>query len=168
MVRLTRRYATKLIGIGLGTSLANSITPGALFAQTRARVSIGTAGKGGFFYPLGIGIATAISKYTSGIEATAQVTGGAAENMKLLHEGKIDVALAQADVAWSAARENSGLPSRFPCAPYVGCVGIHASRDAREPRDPTALPTSKANVYPADCREPERQSKLCAFSMPAA
>jgi TRAP-type uncharacterized transport system substrate-binding protein len=48
---------------------------------------------------LGTGIAANTSKCASGIEATAQVTGGAAENMKLLHDQKVDLALAQADVA---------------------------------------------------------------------
>jgi TRAP transporter TAXI family solute receptor len=75
---------------------------------------------------LGTGIAADISKYTSGIEATAQVTGGAAENMKLLHEGKIDLALAQADVAWSAAQGKlNGLPDKVPVRALCGTVSAY-------------------------------------------
>src|SRR5262249_48000764 len=124
MIKVTRRCAAKLIGIGLGTGLG--VAPQALFAQTRARVSIGTAGRGGFFYPLGTGIAAAISNHTSGIAAEAQVTGGAADNMKLLHERNIDVALAQADVAWSAAQGKlSGLSDKVPLRTLFGTVSAY-------------------------------------------
>jgi TRAP transporter TAXI family solute receptor len=124
MIKVTRRCATKLIGIGLGT--VHGIAPRVLFAQTRVRVSVGTAGRGGFFYPLGTGIAAAITNHTSGIAAEAQVTGGAAENMKLLHERKIDVALAQADVAWSAAQGKlGGLSDKVPLRTLFGTVSAY-------------------------------------------
>ena len=129
----------RLIGIGIGTSMANAITPGSLLAQTRAPLAIGTAGKGGVFYPLGNGLATVISKYASGIEATALVTSGAAENLKLLHEGKIELALAQADVSWAATQgQLTGLPEQVPVRTLLGTtsgylhivtlegLGIHA------------------------------------------
>lgn len=126
MIGVTRRYATKLIGSTLGIPLASSIVPEVLFAQTRASVSIGTAGKGGFFYPLGTGIAAAISKYAPGLEATAIVTGGAAENMKLLQEKKVDLALAQADVAWSAAQGKlNSLPEKVAVRTLLGTVSAY-------------------------------------------
>jgi TRAP transporter TAXI family solute receptor len=123
METMTRRQAIRLIGIviGIGISIANAITPGSLLAQTRDRLAIGTAGKGGVFYPLGNGLATIISKYASGIEATALVTSGAAENMKLLHEGKIELALAQADVSWAATQgQLKGLPEKVPVRTLIG------------------------------------------------
>ncbi len=126
MVGVTRRYATKFIASTLGIPLASSLVPKALFAQTQAHVSIGTAGKGGFFYPLGTGIAAAISKYAPGVEATAIVTGGAAENMKLLHEKKVELALAQADVAWSASQGKlKGLPDRVAVSTLLGTVSAY-------------------------------------------
>jgi hypothetical protein len=113
----------------IGGTLATSLTSAAfsrLNAQARAAVSIGTAGKGGFFYPLGTGIAAAISKNVPGLEATAIVTAGAAENMKLLHEKKVDVALAQADVAWSAAQGKlNGLPDRVAVRTLLGTVSAY-------------------------------------------
>src|SRR5215469_13432746 len=122
---ITRRYATRLIGGTLATSIASTaFSP--LSAQARAGVSIGTAGKGGFFYPLGTGIAAAISKNAPGLEATAIVTGGAAENMKLLHEKKVDLALAQADVAWSAAQGKlNGLPEKVAVRTLLGTVSAY-------------------------------------------
>ena len=63
METMTRRHAMRLIGIGMGTAIANAITPGSLLAQTRDHLPIGTAGKGGVFYPLGNSLANVISKY---------------------------------------------------------------------------------------------------------
>jgi len=126
MVTTTRRRAMKLIGGAVGTTLGSSLSPAPLAAQTRLSVSIGTAGKGGFFYPLGTGIAAAISKYATTVDATAIVTAGAAENMKLLHEGKVQLALAQADVAWSAAQGKlNGLPDRVPVRTLFGTVSAY-------------------------------------------
>ena len=115
METMTRRQAMRWIGTGIGTAIANAITPGSLLAQTRDRLAIGTAGKGGVFYPLGTGLANVISTYAPGIEATALLTSGAADNMKRLHEGTIDLALAQADVAWAATQgQLKGLPEKVP------------------------------------------------------
>jgi len=126
MATTTRRRAMKLIGFAVGGSLGCSMSPASLLAQTRLGLSIGTAGKGGFFYPLGTGIAAAISKYTSAIEATAIVTAGAAENMKLLHEKKIELALAQADVAWSATQGKlNGLPDKVSVRTLFGTVSAY-------------------------------------------
>jgi TRAP transporter TAXI family solute receptor len=121
MTTISRRQAIGVIGTGIGTSLASGIVPGPLLAQTRDRIAIGTAGKGGVFYPLGNGLATVISKYAPGIEATALVTSGAAENMKLLHEGKIEVALAQSDVSWAASQgQLKALPDKVPVRTLIG------------------------------------------------
>lgn len=49
METLTHRQAMRLIGIGIGTAIAHAITPASLLAQTRDRLPIGTAGKGGVF-----------------------------------------------------------------------------------------------------------------------
>lgn len=104
METLTRRQAIKLIGVGTGIGCGQGVGVGPLLAQTRTHLAIGTATKAGVFYPFGSGMAALISKYIPGIEATAELTGGSKENMKLLHAGKLQVALVVPDVAWDAAR----------------------------------------------------------------
>lgn len=104
MNRVTRRQVLKLIGVGAGAWLGQGVRAAPLLAQTRTRLSIGTAGTKGVFYPLGAGMAALISKYMLGIEATAQVTAGSKENMKLLDTGQVQLAFAVPDVAWDAAR----------------------------------------------------------------
>jgi TRAP transporter TAXI family solute receptor len=74
-----------------------------LAAQQATRIAITTGGKGGVYYPLGGGMASLLSKYVPGMSATAEVTGGSVDNLKLLGSGKSEVGFAMADAAWEAA-----------------------------------------------------------------
>jgi TRAP transporter TAXI family solute receptor len=67
-------------------------------------LSIATGGTGGVYYPLGGGIAAALSKHVPGMQATAEVTGGSVDNLKLIGSGKPYIALSMADAAQDAAR----------------------------------------------------------------
>jgi uncharacterized protein len=121
MSKMTRRQAIKLVGIGGAASLASGVGPRSLFAQTRTQLFIGTAGKGGVFYPLGTAMAGVISRYGPDLEAIAPETNGTAENMKLLQEGKIELALAQADMAWAATQGRlNGLPRKVAVRNLLG------------------------------------------------
>ena len=59
-------------------------------AQTTTRLSIGTGGTGGVYYPLGGGMAAILSKHVPGWEATAEVTGASVANLQLIGQGKQD------------------------------------------------------------------------------
>jgi TRAP transporter TAXI family solute receptor len=71
-------------------------------AQQPARISITTGGTGGVYYPLGGGMANVLSKYVPGMTATAEVTGGSVDNLKLINAGKSEVAFSMADATWDA------------------------------------------------------------------
>ncbi len=71
-------------------------------AQQGQRISITTGGTGGVYYPLGGGMANILSKYIPGLSATAEVTGGSVDNLKLLNAGKSEVAFTMVDAAWDA------------------------------------------------------------------
>ncbi len=73
-------------------------------AQQPNRISITTGGTGGVYYPMGGGMANVLSKYVPGLQATAEVTGGSVDNLKLIGAGKSEVAFAMADAAWEAAQ----------------------------------------------------------------
>jgi TRAP transporter TAXI family solute receptor len=104
MDTITRRQVLKLLGIGGGFFMGESVAARRLWAQTKTRLSIATGGTGGVYYPLGGGMAALISKNLPGVEATAEVTTASVDNMKLLHTGKI--ALALPDTAWDAHEGN--------------------------------------------------------------
>jgi len=71
------------------------------FAQN---ISIATGGTGGVYYPMGGGLASVLSKYVSGMQATAEVTGGSVDNLKLIDSGKPYVGFSMADAALDAAK----------------------------------------------------------------
>lgn len=73
-------------------------------AQTGNRISITTGGTGGVYYPLGGGMANILSKYVPGMQATAEVTGGSVDNLKLIGAGKSEVGFSMVDAAWEAAQ----------------------------------------------------------------
>jgi uncharacterized protein len=124
MSNMTRRHAIKLAGIGLGASLMSGLVPKELHAQARTQLFIGTAGMGGVLYPLGTAMADIISKYGADLDAMVSQTSGTAENMKLLQEGNIELALAQADMAWAAAQGR--LPGLRKPVAVRNLLGAHA------------------------------------------
>jgi TRAP transporter TAXI family solute receptor len=71
----------------------------AVAAGPSIRLSIATGGTGGVYYPLGGGLANVLSKAIPGVDATAEVTSGSVDNIKLVGAGKADVALTLADTA---------------------------------------------------------------------
>jgi len=84
--------------LGLAASLAL-----ALAAQAQ-NISIATGGTGGVYYPMGGGLAAVLSKYVPGMQATAEVTGGSVDNLKLVGSGKPYVAFSMSDAAQDAFR----------------------------------------------------------------
>jgi len=80
-----------------------ALAAGVLAASAQAQnLSIATGGTGGVYYPLGGGMAAALSKYVPGMQATAEVTGGSVANLQLIGTGKPYIALTQADAAIDA------------------------------------------------------------------
>jgi TRAP transporter TAXI family solute receptor len=88
------KYLIALLALAAGTAF-----PGASFAQN---LSIATGGTGGVYYPLGGGVAAVLSKFVPGMQATAEVTGGSVDNLKLVGSGKPYIAFSMADAGQDA------------------------------------------------------------------
>ena len=93
MKRLITALVAALAALGLATAGAQ---------DTKTRISIGTGGTGGVYYPLGGGLAAVLSKYIPGLEATAEVTAGSIANLQLIGGGKSELGFTMADSAWDA------------------------------------------------------------------
>jgi TRAP transporter TAXI family solute receptor len=76
---------------------------GPAIAQQQKTISIGTGGTGGVYYPLGGGMANVLSKYLPGVQATAEVTGGSVDNLKLIGAQPGQIGLSMVDAALDAA-----------------------------------------------------------------
>jgi len=74
------------------------------FSAGAQNISIATGGTGGVYYPMGGGIAAALSKHVPGMQATAEVTGGSVDNLKLIGSGKPYIALTMVDATLDAYR----------------------------------------------------------------
>jgi TRAP transporter TAXI family solute receptor len=68
------------------------------------RISIGTADTGGVYYIYGGGIAKVISGNIPNTQATAEVTPGAVDNVKMLQNQSLDFAFTKSDVAAEAIK----------------------------------------------------------------
>jgi TRAP transporter TAXI family solute receptor len=126
-----------------------------LNAQSR-RLSIGTADTGGVYYIYGGGIAKIISTYIPNTIATAEVTPGAVDNVKMLQNKSIDLAFTKSDIAADALRgvgifEKTGkVPVRIIAATHAdiahvvvwGTSGIEKIEDMKGKRISTSAPGS--------------------------
>jgi TRAP transporter TAXI family solute receptor len=149
-----KRLMTALVAVSLAFAMASA---GAQDKKTR--ISIGTGGTGGVYYPLGGGLAAALSKYVPGVEATAEVTAGSIANLQLIGAGKSELAFTMADAAWDAyngldkfKEKKVGLrtlavfyPNRMHVVTVEG-TGINKFADLKGKRVSTGAPVSGTEV----------------------
>src|ERR1700739_2692871 len=89
-------------GLIFGAMIAGAaLLAGGALAQ-QLNIGIATGGTGGVYYPLGGGMANVLSKYVPGLTATAEVTGGSVDNLKLIGTGKPYIAMSMADAGLDA------------------------------------------------------------------
>ncbi|HXY89989.1 MAG TPA: TAXI family TRAP transporter solute-binding subunit [Xanthobacteraceae bacterium] len=78
--------------------------PGEALPKSGITLEIGTSGTGGAYYPLGGALAAVLSKSLPNVRASAEVTGGSADNLRRIGAGQSQIGLSIADVALEAAR----------------------------------------------------------------
>jgi TRAP transporter TAXI family solute receptor len=144
--------------IGLLASVAFALA-GPAAAQTTTRLSIGTGGTGGVYYPMGGGMAAILSKHVKGWEATAEVTGASVANLQLIGQGKQDFGFSMADSAWDATKGLGKFKGRevdartlmvlYPNKMHVVTVegnGVNSVADLKGKRISTGEPNSGTEV----------------------
>jgi len=147
-----RVFASVLLGSALALS-------GAAKAQEKYSLSIATGGTGGVYYPLGGGMANILSKYVPGLQATAEVTGGSVDNLKLIATGKPYIGFSMADAGQDAYRgedkfKGTKVPLRTLMVLYpnrmhvvtIDGIGITKMADLRGKRVSTGSPGSATEV----------------------
>jgi TRAP transporter TAXI family solute receptor len=130
-----------------------------LRAQERRNLSIVTGGTGGVYYPLGGGLANLLTKYVPGWQATAEVTGGSVDNLKLIGAKRADIGFTMADASLDAAKgedkfKGSPVPNRalavlYPNRMHVVTIegnGINSFQDLKGKRVSTGSPGSATEV----------------------
>jgi TRAP transporter TAXI family solute receptor len=143
-----KSFQTILLGLAVGLGLA--------VAAQAQNISIATGGTGGVYYPMGGGLAAALSKYVPGMQATAEVTGGSVDNLKLIGTGKPYVGFSMSDAALDAYEgedkfKGNKVPVRtlavlYPNRMHVVSVEARASaswRTSRASASPPARPAAR-------------------------
>lgn len=128
-------------------------------AQEKVNISIATGGTGGVYYPMGGGLANVLSKFVPGMSATAEVTGGSVDNLKLIGTGKPYVAFAMTDATLDAYKgedkfKGQKVPVRtlmilYPNRMHVVSVegtGVNSMKDLKGKRVSTGSPGSATEV----------------------
>ncbi|RTZ45574.1 TAXI family TRAP transporter solute-binding subunit [Candidimonas sp. SYP-B2681] len=78
-------------------------------------ISIATGGTGGVYYPIGGGIASILSKKVPGMQATAEVTGGSVDNLKLIDGDASYIGMTMSDAGQDAYKgENKFKGKKVP------------------------------------------------------
>src|SRR5258707_10180671 len=88
--------------IGFIVAAVAAVAAAASTLAQAQNISIATGGTGGVYYPLGGGMAAVLSKYASGLQATAEVTGGSVANLQLIGTGKPYIAMTMVDAGLDA------------------------------------------------------------------
>lgn len=89
-----------------------------------AFLSIGTGGTGGVYYPLGGGLANALSAADSTRRYTAEVTGGSVENVNRVVAGQIDMGFSLAVAAWEEIQRDPDSPLRIAAPLYPNLLHV--------------------------------------------
>jgi TRAP transporter TAXI family solute receptor len=143
-----RLLASALFAVALAAS-------GSAFAQEKVSLSIATGGTGGVYYPIGGGLANILSKYVPGMQATAEVTGGSVDNLKLIATGKPYIAFSMADAGQDAYRgEDKFKGTKVPLILYpnrmhvvtIEGTGVTKMSDLKGRRVSTGSPGSATEV----------------------
>src|SRR5215831_3277715 len=139
-------------------AFAASLIASAALAQQKT-IAIGTGGTGGVYYPLGGGLANVLSKYLPGYQATAEVTGGSVDNLKLIGSGQSEIGFSMADAALDAFKGQDKFrgnkvalrtlavlyPNRMHVVTVEG-TGIEKLSDLKGKRVSTGSPGSATEV----------------------
>jgi uncharacterized protein len=148
--RMIRSLALGLAALGL--------VAGAALAQMKT-IAIGTGGTGGVYYPLGGALANVLSKTLPGYQATAEVTGGSVDNLKLIGSGQSELGFVMADAALDAFKGEDKFrggkvalqtlmvlyPNRMHVVTIEG-TGIDKMADLKGKRVSTGSPGSATEV----------------------
>jgi TRAP transporter TAXI family solute receptor len=137
-----------------------ALTLSFMWANAQAQnISIATGGTGGVYYPMGGGLAAMLSSKVPGMSATAEVTGGSVDNLKLIGTGKPYVGFSMADAAKDASVGDDKFKDKpidlrtllilYPNLMHVATVestGIKTMKDLKGKRISTGAPGSATEV----------------------
>ena len=104
-------------------------------AETKISLFLATGGTAGVYYPLGEGLAQILTLQVPGVDVTAKATDASIENVNLIAEHAVSLALVQNDISFQAVRgekpfkepiENLRMVARL-YSEQVHCIATRSS-----------------------------------------
>ena len=101
---MSKTKSRKLIFIIIAVIIIVGAIAGIILLRppTKKKLTIATAGTAGALYPMGVAMAEVINKHLPEFMASAEASAASVENIRLLHEGKVEWAISQAEIAYLA------------------------------------------------------------------
>ncbi|MDB5512793.1 MAG: C4-dicarboxylate transporter substrate-binding protein [Enterovirga sp.] len=97
----------------IGLTFALGLLSSPAVAQTGSvRLTLGTATSGGGFPAYGEALVAALGEIDAGVVVDTRATGGSQDNLVLLREGRLDLALVQGEYAFAALGPQGGSDGR--------------------------------------------------------
>lgn len=140
-------------------ALAVGITMALAGVASAQNYSIATGGTGGVYYPMGGGLAAVLSKQVPGVTATAEVTGGSVDNLKLVGSDTPYLGFSMADAAKDAVEGTGKFSGRkvdaqtllvlYPNRMHIVTTeasGVKSLQDLKGKRISTGSPGSATEV----------------------
>ena len=115
-MRLRSLLLVALVGVCLGACRGSSSGTPAQY------LSIATGGTGGVYYPYGGGIAKVLNESLPNVRATAEVTAASVDNLKLIRDGRADMAFTLADTLADALAGRGAFEERPVNAQSIGAL----------------------------------------------
>jgi len=105
-VRSIRWRSILALLLTIGASCSDAGKPQSRF------LSIATGGTGGVYYPYGGGLAKVLNENLPNVRATAEVTAASVDNLKLIRDGRADIAFVLADTLADAVAGRGAFEGR--------------------------------------------------------
>lgn len=134
-----KRAVSMIVATALVVAFGHEREAAAAAVEVSDTITIATGKVGGIYHPVGGAICKLVNEKTAehGISCTIEITGGSAQNINELRQGKADLAMAQSDTQYSAFKGIGGFQEagpfqgmRFVFAPYVEQFTLVARDDA--------------------------------------
>lgn len=100
----------RFLKIAAVTALTMGATLGPQMAAAQNELRIGTASLGGAYYPMGQALSNSINEFAEGYTMVPIVTGGGAENPRLIASGEVEIAIAPASLSYFAHQGKGPYP----------------------------------------------------------
>jgi len=124
MLRTTRgKFLSAAAALALGVLTQVAFAPQAL-AQKQQFLALSTSSVGGTWYPLGGAMAALISRKNPQLNINVESSGGTVDNLKLMKNGKVELAYSTADQAFLAFRGEGSFDTKIDN--IRGLLGGHA------------------------------------------